>query len=345
MRAVYDSRTPLLTAAETLLGAQEAIDDIGIDASQSLRRCHISPSLLAAPTGYLPYHQVVQFLNDVASRYQCPEFGFLVGKHQPPMRYGPAGQLPRFCATMREAILLAKKFSLTTSEMSIWELECDESYCVLKRRERLALDMPLLQIHTLTLTTVFKSLKALAGSDWRTHSISLMQSRPAYADKMSHYFGCPIYFNALENSIVFPSECLNIPIVTADKSLLDSIVKYFELEISDHPVEEEFSMKVMYHIKRTLGTSQCNLDSIAQLLGQSPRALQRTLKANNSSFRLLLSSARAEMAKEFLRSSDITLVDIADILGYRNVSAFSRAFKSSTGYAPDHWRQNPCLVS
>ena len=338
MQRAYDLNNPLLAAAETLLGCQEAAREIGIDLSDSLRVSGISPTLLASPKGYLPYHQLSNFLSEVAERCDCPEFGFLVAKHQPPLRFGPAGQLPKLCATINQAIEVSIQYHLMTSEVAIWTLEREGAYATLKRRERVTYDGDSLQLHLLAVTAVFKSLRALGDRDWRTTSISFMHSRPKAGNRMERYFGCPVYYNCAFNGITFPAVGLEIPIASADESLLAVVLNHLDSKKPDYRLDDNLATKTLHHIKQNLGTSQCNLESIAQLLDQKPRTLQRELQKHGVTFKSLLAGVRQDFARHYLRSSDISLVDLAEILGYRNVSAFSRAFKNKSGKSPNHWR-------
>lgn len=338
IQRAYDFHNPLLTASETLSGSWEAAREAGIDITDSLRSCGIPPGSLVSPKGYLPYHRVINFLNDVADRFDCPEFGFLVGKHQAPLRYGPAAQLPKLCADISQAIDVAKRYSLLTSEMSVWELEREDRYAILKRRERVSYHSSLVQIYTLTVTVIFKALQLVGGSDWRTTSISFTHSQPKYGKSMERFFGCPVDYNCAFNGITFPEEGLSHPIASADENLLAVAMNHLDSTKAGYQLNDDLATKVLHHIKQSLGTTLCNLESIAQLLDQNPRTLQRELQKHGVTFRSLLSEVRQDVALHYLRSSDIALIDLADILGYRNVSAFSRAFKNNCGQSPDHWR-------
>ena len=338
LKTAYDFRNPLLTAAEVLLGVLEAGREAGIDLTDSLRACDIPPGLISSPKGYLPYHQVVNFLNDVAGRFDCPEFGFLAGTHQPPMRFGPSGQLPKHCANIKQGIELAIRYNLLNSEVSLWELECEEGHASLRRRERVSYSGSSVQIHTLAVTSVFKGLPLLGGSDWRTTSISFTHSQTKSRKSMERFFECPVNYDCDFNGITFPEECLKIPIASADESLLAVAMSYFDSIKKNYPPDDDLASKILHHIKQSLGTTRCNLVGVAQLLGQNPRTLQRELQKHGVTFRSLLSEVRQDLAQHYLRSSNIALIELADLLGYRNVSAFSRAFKNHCGQAPDHWR-------
>ena len=73
-----------------------------------------------------------------------------------------------------------------------------------------------------------------------------------------------------------------------------------------------------------------------------PRTLQRELRRSGYLFKQLLTDTRVELARTYLRESDLPLYEIAELLGYRNESAFSRAFKTQFGLSPLKWRKANC---
>ena len=69
--------------------------------------------------------------------------------------------------------------------------------------------------------------------------------------------------------------------------------------------------------------------------GPKPVCTSATKKVNQSSPRWL----RRDAAIEYLARPDMTLLDIADQLGFSEASTFHRAFKKWTGVAPGAYRQ------
>jgi AraC-like DNA-binding protein len=65
-----------------------------------------------------------------------------------------------------------------------------------------------------------------------------------------------------------------------------------------------------------------------------PRTLQRALAKHEVNFTQLLSKTRMEVAEQYLQDSTIPLEELSGILGYRNRSAFSRAFKRKKHNVP-----------
>jgi len=72
---------------------------------------------------------------------------------------------------------------------------------------------------------------------------------------------------------------------------------------------------------------------VAEALATSERSLQRRLQAEGSSFRDVMDEARHKLAVAYLGDSNLSLTDVAYLLGYSEGAACTRAFKRWTGSA------------
>ena len=86
-----------------------------------------------------------------------------------------------------------------------------------------------------------------------------------------------------------------------------------------------------------------NIDQMARLADVSVRTLQRALAAKDLAYSEVVDKVRAELAIELLKSTDISVHEIAKEVGYSAPSNFSRAFKRWTGTAPCEFRRD-CLT-
>lgn len=333
----YGSDNPLLTDSDILLGSLEAAEALGIDLSDSLAAAEISRYQLMTPKTFLEFDQVVSFLEDVASRYDCPLFGFYVAQYQPPMRFGVMAQLPKLCATVGEVVTKTSKYSRLYNQASMWQV-CEEGeFIIMKRQQRTAYCGSMVQFHLLAITLMIKASKALLKDGHSLTSVSFSHSSPDNSKIFSRYFQAPVYFERDFDGYTFPKSYLSEPIDTADPELLSIVEEHLDGMLSEDS-EQDFISNVRALIRKNLGTNLCNLDGISQLMGRHPRSLQRALKEHDVGFRDLLNEVRQEVAEHYLLSSNISLIDLADILGYNNVSAFSRAFKVVSGVSPQDWR-------
>ena len=86
-----------------------------------------------------------------------------------------------------------------------------------------------------------------------------------------------------------------------------------------------------------------SLKATAEMLVMHPRTLHRALQTRGLSFRDAVNEARFEMASQLLRDTRVGIGSLAQILGYSEVSAFTRFFKSMSGQSPSDWKQRELL--
>jgi AraC-like DNA-binding protein len=87
-----------------------------------------------------------------------------------------------------------------------------------------------------------------------------------------------------------------------------------------------------------------SLECAAASLGMSPRTLQRRLRDEGTSFRKVHDNARREIASDFLADPSLSISEVADRLGFADVSAFDTAFKRWTKRTPRAYRRKILAV-
>lgn len=81
------------------------------------------------------------------------------------------------------------------------------------------------------------------------------------------------------------------------------------------------------------------LDDLAQQLGVSKRTLNRRFQmALNTSPMQYLQKRRLAVAEELLKTSNLSIADIADQIGYGDTQLFARHFKKHYNVVPSHYR-------
>ncbi|MCK0153094.1 AraC family transcriptional regulator [Alcanivorax sp. S6407] len=78
-------------------------------------------------------------------------------------------------------------------------------------------------------------------------------------------------------------------------------------------------------------------EELAALLNISPRTLDRRLLDEGASFRELSRQIRFQRACELIRAGQLSMLEIALELGYRDSANFTRAFRREAGCAPSQW--------
>ena len=97
--------------------------------------------------------------------------------------------------------------------------------------------------------------------------------------------------------------------------------------------------KVEHLITVSLSEGLPDLSRIASQLGMSGRTLQRKLAERNLVFSEMLEAVCRSIAREYILHTDYSVTDIAMMLGYTDLSSFSRAYKRWTGVGPQQARE------
>lgn len=99
-----------------------------------------------------------------------------------------------------------------------------------------------------------------------------------------------------------------------------------------------FTHKVRALIAGQLTRGRVGAEAIAAQLHISRYTLYKRLKEENQTFLALREEVQREQALAYLGESQRPLVEVAELLGFSELSAFSRAFKRWTGTTPMRFR-------
>ena len=93
-------------------------------------------------------------------------------------------------------------------------------------------------------------------------------------------------------------------------------------------------------IETLMDRRKYHLEEIAQILGYTPKHMALLIKKQyGCDFRTLRRQKILEAAKIYLSSQNLSVAEIAQLLGYRSESAFYAFFKEETGVTPRAYRQ------
>jgi AraC-like DNA-binding protein len=150
--------------------------------------------------------------------------------------------------------------------------------------------------------------------------------------------GAPILYGQLRNALVGPASWLRFESHHADERLRRLLESYGHDLLQQRAREADLVGEVQSVVLRRLASGGAELDSVAEELGMSPRALARRLADQEQSFGKLVDQLRRELAERYLATPDLRVSQIAALLGYANPPAFTHAYRRWTGRAPSDAR-------
>lgn len=181
----------------------------------------------------------------------------------------------------------------------------------------------------------------LAGGPLPPAAVSFAHSAPADCSEHHRIFGTDVAFDAPENCARFDAALLSLPVPNADVGLYPVLQQHAEALLQQKLRQQERDdvvTQVRASIARNLAQDNARLGAVALDLGLNQRTLQRKLADAGASFQQVLDQTRQELAEGYLRQRNLSLVDIAFLLGYQDQSAFNHAFREWTGMSPGSYR-------
>lgn len=153
-------------------------------------------------------------------------------------------------------------------------------------------------------------------------------------------FQCPVLFNKSMNAFIFKKEHLDIPVMNANKELLEIFEKKTREALKRIDGDDTYSYKVSrILVKKIQGKIPC-IEEIAKELSVSTRNLQLKLSEEETSYRDILNTVRKDMAIEYLKDNTLSIAEIAYLVGFSEPSVFNRSFKKWTNNTPGMYRKN-----
>lgn len=185
---------------------------------------------------------------------------------------------------------------------------------------------------------------ARTGTPLMVREVSFVHPRPGgLLEPLAQHFGTQaLHFGHLKNTLVFDAAALDAPQVTADARLLQTAESLAEEALKRRaPASDGFRAVVERTVREQLDRPELSVRTVALGLRMSTRTLQRRLEDEGTGFAEVLDGVRELMARELVARPEVSLSEIAYLLGFAEFATFSRAFKRWTGSPPGAFRKQP----
>jgi AraC-like DNA-binding protein len=319
-----------------LLRLVELVKRWHIPADELLSEVGLSEKTLEDPPDRLPVATMCALLQRARVLTGEPGLGYYLGLQHRVSIYGYLGFAALSAASLREALELAVQFAPVFSTALAISLRVEGSAASLCVEEHADLG-PARDIVLISMLLGLREVGcALTGRNLQG-DFELVVPEPAYyprfADLAPNWrFGQPM------NRMLFDAGSLDLPIVTADRAACRLARKLCERALD----ELGFDAGLADRVRRLLASYEGGFPSFAQVAAHihlSPRTLKRRLAAQGLSFSALIDRERREKALDLLRSSRLSIEDVAERLDYTAASSFVRAFHRWTGKTPAAYRR------
>lgn len=182
----------------------------------------------------------------------------------------------------------------------------------------------------------------LIGSEISISRAMFSFEQPSQAWEMAQLSYRDILFNQPFNGVEFPASYLDYSVIQNEETLEHFLrTAPFGLIVNEGS-RHSTKARIKALLNQSVGHHTLGADDVARRLNMSVTTLRRHLQIEGTSFQRLKDECRMEAAFHYLGCPDLSNRDIAEKLGFDEVSAFFRAFKKWTGITPGEHRSQEC---
>lgn len=314
----------------------ELAKDYDLDVNAILLEVGIDPAIIAEHDARIPAAQAFDFFQKTADLISKPNFALEAGKYWHPTQMGALGYAWMTSSTLRSAFERLVRYArsvLGFVNFSIEESETDLSLIFDFRNESFA---PAFRIDA-NRSIILAMIQCNAGQDFHPQLVSFSHAEPENISAFYALFQCPVIFNADVDSLTISLEDADKPRACSNKQLAqlnDQLLIEYVAKLDKNNIVERVKLAII----NELSTGHFSDKTIAESLLLSQRTLQRRLEENNTTFKILLNEVRQDLADSYLNDSSLSLTEISFMLGFSEMSSFSRAFKRWSGQSPRAYR-------
>lgn len=329
-----------LIRASSMTALPETIRELGLNPEPLLRRYNLAESSISDPKQMMSYVRSIQLLEDAAELCECPDFGLKMSVKQSLSVLGPIAIIAQNSSTVHDALLRIGRYIGYHSPGLLVEADHPESTQAPEVRcdSIVAAGTPKDQKIELSISFAVKVLSVLHGSPITPKAIVFRHSSVSPPARYRSHFGCPVLFEQNRNAVVLQPSQLARPIDHNDPGIRRTMEEFVEESMKNS--SQRLSDKVRQLVIRLLPLERrCTLEVIAAQLAVSPRTLQRGLSQEDTVFESLVEDIRMELARDYLEQPNMSMAQIAGLLGYTEQSSFNRACQRWFHAAPSRVRK------
>ncbi|GAB7546743.1 AraC family transcriptional regulator [Cupriavidus sp. CuC1] len=310
---------------------------VDLDPYQHLRAAKISRSVLLDPDIRIPAASVGRLLDTSARAAKVDDFGLRMAELREFSNLGPLAFVVREEPTLRRALeSMVRYMGLQNEALS---MRMEEGDGVVMIRLQVLSDQPgtLRQASDLAVGVMFRMLRLFLGQSWRPRSICFTHAAPASTATFARVFGMPTAFNQDFDGIVCLASDLEAPLPSYDPVMAQQVKRYLGTLLAQSTAAT-MSDKVRKLVYALLPTGLCSVERVAQHLSVDRRTVHRRLEQEHTTYLAVLAEARADLVIRYIENGERPLSEVAALLGFSSLSAFSRWFSGRFGCSVSAWR-------
>lgn len=319
----------------------QTLGSYNVDAARVMRDAGVDLAHLKDPTARLDPAVHRKIVNDAVELTDDPAFGLRFSDFVHPTTFHALGFALLSSSTLRafcQRWVRYHSFITTMGEVSIDETGNSPALVFPSQNPKSEPTVNRVLIDG-QIATVLKLIRFMYRPDYNPVRVDLISSKiPGTEAIYAKYLGPDVHFGTQRNCIYFEQSVLDARLPAANAELArqnDEAVLNFLARLDKANVVAQAHAKLI----ELLPSGDCSKAKVASALHMSVRTLHNRLADSGTTYQQLLDSTRRELAEQYMRQPNISVSEVAYLLGFSDCSNFSRAFHRWTDQSPSDFRE------
>ncbi|MEY4764857.1 MAG: hypothetical protein RI907_1530 [Pseudomonadota bacterium] len=311
--------------------------ELGLDPAKLLARSRLTVADLADPAIELEANQELCVVGNLLRACKQPGLGQEVGMRYNFASYGLWGLGLVSSATAGEALAMALRYIPLT--FAFCHITGDMDGALYSVNFKAPMVEPAIQRFLVErdVTAASRLMKETLGPAFRlsgftfAHPAERGASRNAALERMA---GIRPEFGTGHNSLLFEPHLLALRLPQANPVTVAMCERACEELMARRRTRLGTAESLRQYLAAAPLHAAPDLPQAARALGLSDRTLKRRLQDEGLTYRTLLAEVRSQQAQALLGDATLSLTQIAERMGFSDLSSFSQAYKRWFGVAP-----------
>lgn len=325
-----------------LLIVTEALKRIhGLDTDAMLKEVGVDLKAAAREDYRVPHSAVDRVWQLAVEATGDPCIGLQVVDDMNPAVYRSLGVALICSSTLREFFQRFERFFAVISTLETVSFEEGRDFAVLTDRREVEYSAEARGCHADAYGAfVLKFIRMLYQPDFCFQKVQLGWTPPEeHQHRYPEFFGCPVEFGFDTTSLFVDARDLGQALLGANPEIALQNDK-LALNILEKMRKLDLPSQVYARLIDYLPSGDCSREKVARSLNMSESAFQKKLKAAGTSYQELLDATRTELARHYLGDTEMSVDEVAYMLGFSDCSNFTRAFKRWMAVSPREYRNS-----
>ncbi len=314
----------------------EVASDQGADRAGLLSGTAISTAMFDSPEARISLRQYSRLCRNALRITGNSGLGIDLGRRVHLSNLGMLGLAAMSSADAKAAVELCLRYYRLLAPFWDVSLQADRDLARIVLGESVPLREQQVFATEIFLVSSISIGRALLGPEFSIHSVDLSYPKPHHAQRYAEITDAPVRFSRPVTQIVMDAALLQKKLPSSDPATVRAAERQCAASLSSA------AEGLVGNVRRLLEASPGRYlgpQELAQALQTSERTLRRELVEMGTSYQSLLDMARCKHATELLVGTNMSINEIAEMLGFSEGSALRRAFKRWTGRTVVEYRR------